>query len=57
MAMAFTWVFGSLHSGFSLDTGENPPTVTKTANFPLKALLVFHWYNYLATIFFPCMGL
>ena len=55
-AVASIWVIGMLHPVFYLGTG-----LKKVANLPLlKATWthsVFHWYNYLATIFFPSIGL
>lgn len=55
-AVASTWVIGLLHPGFYLGRG-----LKKVANLPLlKATWthsVFHWCNYLATVFLPSIGL
>ena len=55
-AVASTWVIGLLHPGFYLGR-----ELKKVANLPLLKATgthsVFHWYNYLATIFFPSIGL
>ena len=51
---------GLLHPGY----GENPPYSNKSCQLPSPHLLsarwassVFHWYDHLATVFIPSVGL
>lgn len=60
LAVFSTWVVGLLHLGFLKGTGKNLLQIT-IANFTLFkarwACSVLHWYDHLAIIFFPSIGL
>ena len=59
--MASTDAVGLLHREFPLGTGKNLTCGNKLCQFPSpqsqKDMFCFHWYNHVATVFIPSIGL